>query len=240
MKLLKSIALSVVLILLGGLAFAHSGLISPAADEPHSRPVYWLMDTLRDRGIAARVSDIDVPNLQDPALLRAGAGNYDAMCTECHLKPGMADSEMRRGLYPQPPALGTEAARTPPSHAFWIIKHGIKASGMPAWGRSMDDKSIWGMVAFLQTLPRLSAEQYQEAVEHSGGHSHGGPGEAGHDEAAHEHGDHDGGNAGQDPDASQEAMRSSFEPIAEPEAANAEHTHAHGSDAHNHDDAHTH
>jgi mono/diheme cytochrome c family protein len=169
----KALLIFLTLSLLAGAAFIYSGLFDPAADAPHSRPVYWVMENLRHRGIETRVSDIQVPDLSDAALIRAGAGNYDAMCAGCHLKPGLADSEMHRGLYPKPPALATMARPTRPDHAFWIVKHGIKASGMPAWGKSMDDQTIWGMVAFLQNLPNLTPEAYHEAVEQSEGHSHG-------------------------------------------------------------------
>ncbi|MEQ1801875.1 MAG: cytochrome c [Gammaproteobacteria bacterium] len=161
------------LILVTGVAYIYSGLFNPAADAPHSRPVYWVLENLRHRGIETRVDNIKVPDLTAPGLIRAGAGNYDTMCTACHLKPGVADSEMHRGLYPQPPALATMARPTKPAHAFWIIKHGIKASAMPAWGQSMDDQAIWGMVAFLQQMPKLTSEAYHEAVEQSEGHSHG-------------------------------------------------------------------
>jgi hypothetical protein len=38
--------------------------------------------------------------------------------------------------------------------AFWTIKHGIKMSAMPAWGKTLDDVTIWNLVAFLrQCLP---------------------------------------------------------------------------------------
>jgi hypothetical protein len=61
-----------------------------------------------------------------------------------------------------------------PAATFWVIKHGIKATGMPAWGKSMGDPYIWGMVAFLDQLPNMDAEQYQTLVASSGGHEHGG------------------------------------------------------------------
>jgi mono/diheme cytochrome c family protein len=44
---------------------------------------------------------------------------------------------------------------------FWVIKHGIKASGMAAWGKTHDDQRIWAMVAFIKQLPTLTPEQYQ-------------------------------------------------------------------------------
>ncbi len=161
-----------VLALVVSLAFVFSGVVNPAADAPHSRPVYWLMENLRHRGIETRAREIKVPDLEDSALIRSGAGNYDAMCADCHLKPGITDSELHRGLYPQPPILSAMTEPTRPGHAFWIVKHGIKASGMPAWGKSMDDRSIWGMVAFLQRLPELTPEAYLDSVKNSAGHSH--------------------------------------------------------------------
>lgn len=51
-----------------------------------------------------------------------------------------------------------------PKAAFWVIKHGIKMSAMPAWGPTHDDATIWSMVAFLQKLPILDATQYKAIV----------------------------------------------------------------------------
>lgn len=158
---------------LGGLGFAYSGAYNVAADDPHTRPVYALMKTVRERSIAARAADLAVPgDLSSEARIRQGAGNYNAMCMGCHLAPGMGETELSRGLYPKPPNLTKETVDA--ATAFWVIKHGIKASGMPAWGESMEDAYVWNMAAFLQRLPKLDAEGYQALVASSGGHSHGG------------------------------------------------------------------
>ena len=152
--------------------FVWSGLYNIGADDPHFRPTYAILETLRDRSIETRAAKLEIPDLSDPAKITQGAGNYNAMCIGCHLSPGMADSELSKGLYPAPPNLSTEVVK--PEHAFWVIKHGIKASGMPAWGKSMSDDYIWNMVAFLQRLPKLDDEQYKALVATSGGHDHGG------------------------------------------------------------------
>jgi hypothetical protein len=75
----------------------------------------------------------------------------------------MQETELSRGLNPAPPAFAKTAAGDP-AHHFWVIKHGIKMSGMAAWGKSMEDEYIWGMVAFLERLPRLSPHEYHELV----------------------------------------------------------------------------
>ena len=142
--------------------FVWSGIYNVGADDHHTRPVMLLMQALRDRSIQARSRDIIVPPLDDPALVLKGAGQYAAMCTGCHLAPGMTDSEIRPGLYPQPPDLSK--TRVDPRVAFWTIKHGIKMSAMPAWGASHDDQTIWSIVAFLQKLPELSPAQYKDIV----------------------------------------------------------------------------
>lgn len=146
----------------GSTFFAYSGIYNIGADDHHSKPVFTLIKTLRDRSIETRTAKLQVPNLDDPELVLKGAGQYAAMCTQCHLTPGMKDSEVRVGMYPQPPNLSQ--ARTDPKVAFWVIKHGIKMSAMPAWGVSHDDPTIWSIVAFLQKLPHLSAEQYKSIV----------------------------------------------------------------------------
>ena len=150
----------VALLLLAG--FLWSGLYNVGADDPHTRPVLAAMEVLRDRSIEARSRDIAVPRLDDPQLVLKGAGQYAAMCTGCHLAPGMEESEIRPGLYPQPPRLAN--MHLDPREAFWVIKHGIKMTGMPAWGSSHDDPTIWSMVAFLQKLPDLTPAQYRDLV----------------------------------------------------------------------------
>jgi mono/diheme cytochrome c family protein len=177
------LALAALLIVVG---YVWSGSYDIGADTAHTRPVFSMLETLRERSIATRAGRLQPPaNLNDMALIRQGAGNYDAMCTGCHLGPGIEPTELSRGLYPAPPNL-SKTGEFVPSHHFWVIKHGIKASGMPAWGKSMDDEYIWGIVAFLQQLPKLDAARYRALVASSGAHSHGG-GES------HEHHDHDEG-----------------------------------------------
>lgn len=180
-----------VLVVIGIGVFIWSGSFNIAADEPHWALTEYAMETARSRSVASRASDIAVPALDDESLIGAGAGNYDAMCTGCHLKPGLEKTELSSGLYPSPPDLARNRIADPAA-AFWVIKHGIKMSGMPAWGRSMEDEYIWGMVAFLQQLPDLSQERYAELVEASGGHAHSEATAASHEEP---------GDAGHEPDA---------------------------------------
>lgn len=159
------------------------GAYDVAADVPHTSFVYWLLDTTRDRSITVRAADVKVPSdLIDAQRVAAGAGLYGEMCSSCHLAPGMEKTEISQGLYPQAPELAKGTDMTP-AEEFWIIKHGIKMTGMAAWGKTHNDTLIWDMVAFLQKLPSLSAAQYTGMVKNA-------PEE--HEELMHEQGAHGG------------------------------------------------
>ena len=176
---LKSFLIIVVATLIGGGLFVYSGSYPMGADSPHNPFTYWVLETLRERSIARAASDIQIPDkLNTSDRLLAGGADYNDMCAGCHLKPGKKESDFTIGLYPSPPNLTTTADNHGHKHGgssgmdedensaaiqrqFWIIKHGIKASGMPAWGPTHSDERIWNMVAFLQRLPTLSEGQYQ-------------------------------------------------------------------------------
>jgi len=171
MKIVKLLVLGV-FFGIGSVAIVmYSGLVNVAADEPHSELVYWLLEETREHAIKKAAQTIDVPDLSDPELLLSGGMDYEYMCASCHLKPGQTESDMSLGLYPAPPNLsianknykgdehGDDAQAVRKN--FWVIKHGIKASGMPAWGKTHDDQRIWAMTAFIKRLPTLTPEQYQ-------------------------------------------------------------------------------
>ena len=147
-----------------GWAFVYSGAYNVAADVPHTRLVYWLLDTARDRSVTVRAASIQAPgDLGDAKRIAAGAGLYAEMCSGCHLAPGMERTEIARGLYPAAPELARATDLTP-GEEFWVIKHGIKMTGMAAWGKTHNDTLIWDMVAFLQKLPSLSPGAYKALV----------------------------------------------------------------------------
>ena len=158
-------------VLVGAAAVAiYAGLYNIAADVPHTQPVYWLLDTVRERSIAARARNIIVPNdLDDANRISGGAGQYAEMCSGCHLAPGMKRTEISRGLYPRAPELRRKTDLTP-AEQFLVIKHGVKMTGMPAWGVTHGDELLWEVVAFVRKLPELTPEQYDTLVKNAPKH----------------------------------------------------------------------
>jgi mono/diheme cytochrome c family protein len=145
-------------------AYFGLGAYDIAADVPHWALTSKLISAVRDASTERHSSDVSVPaGLDQHQRIADGAGLYHEMCTGCHLAPGIHDSELRRGLYPQPPDLPADGIDNP-GEAFWIIKHGIKLTAMPAWGKSHTDEQIWSMVAFLQQIKGMSVTDYRALV----------------------------------------------------------------------------
>src|ERR1700685_4125065 len=154
---------ALVVLALGGVAFIGSGVYNIGADDHHTKPVLAIIEQLRDRSIAARSKSIEAHYVEDPQRIALGAQRYAVLCVGCHLAPGVTKSDIRQGLYPHPPNLAQEELQQA-QRAFWIVKHGIKMSAMPAWGKTLDDAQIWDIVAFVRKLPELSPETYREML----------------------------------------------------------------------------
>lgn len=161
-KKLGIVIVAMLAALAGVVIFVFSGAYDIGADAPHWEITRKMMEVVRDRSIEVRASRIALPNLQDEQLILKGAGQYAAMCANCHLAPEQKDTEIRPGLYPKPPNLSEQ--RFDPKIVFWVIKHGLKMTGMPAWGVGHDDATLWSIVAFVTKLPGLSADHYKELV----------------------------------------------------------------------------
>jgi mono/diheme cytochrome c family protein len=149
-----------------GLGFVLSGRYNMAADDHHTKPVLAMIELLRERSIAYHARDVSVPALNSTGAVAKGAELYSAHCAGCHLAPGVLKSDLRRGLYPIPPNLPQEEQQEP-KRAFWIVKHGIKMTAMPAWGKVLADDQIWDVVAFVQKLPTMTPDTYQSMIEKS-------------------------------------------------------------------------
>ena len=164
------LASALLVLLAAAVVVIYAGLYNIGADVPHTQPVYWLLEQVRDRSIEVRARNIITPNdLADANRISKGAGQYAEMCSGCHLAPGMKRTEISRGLYPRAPELRHETDLTP-AELFWIIKHGVKMTGMPAWGVTHDDELLWDVVAFVRKLPELTPAQYESIVKNAPKH----------------------------------------------------------------------
>ena len=187
MRILATIAATLAVLAAIGLAVIYSGLYDVAASSPHSAAGRWLFRTTMERSVQVRAKDLEAPPMTQDHI-NEGVGHYVAMCEGCHGAPGVEPNDLGRGLTPSPPDLAETASAWRDRELFWIIKHGLKMTGMPAWGEADSDEALWTIVAFVKSLPDTSAAQYQELKTRYGGeHRHEGDarGGTGHDSDHH-------------------------------------------------------
>jgi mono/diheme cytochrome c family protein len=161
---LASLLIAALVAVLGAAALIYAGVYDIAATTPHWPAVRTILKTARLRSIKAHAAGIAVPpGLDDPAKVLVGVAHYAAHCAVCHGAPGVPRGDIGRGLYPPPPDLAKITPLYSPAELFWILKHGIKMTGMPAWSDHSDEE-LWGTVAFLEKLPGMSEQDYTSLV----------------------------------------------------------------------------
>lgn len=129
--------------------------VSALWDDP--APVYAIFKAVRTHSIDRRAREVRIPkdiDLHDPGLIRSGFNIYVRSCMICHGGPGLKPSDVvRAGLYPRPPEFSHEShLDLDPRQLFWVIKNGIRMTGMPAWGPSKTDEQLWALVAYVNNL----------------------------------------------------------------------------------------
>ena len=115
----------------------------------------WIFSTTSDNSVKYHANGIEVRSLTDSSMIAEGFDHYNDMCVTCHAGPGLEKSEAGLGLYPQAPNLARSAKQLPPQYLFWVIKNGIKSTGMPGFAKTHSDSKIWAMVAFLEKMKAL-------------------------------------------------------------------------------------
>jgi mono/diheme cytochrome c family protein len=147
--------------LLGSALFVWSGAYDISVTGQHLQPVYTLLEKTMHQSVKRRAGDTVVPDLNGPARFERGADCYRAKCEVCHGGPGVAPGDIGRSMQPLPGPLVDAAPRWTEAELHWIVRDGIKMSGMPAWRFRMDDDDIWSVVAFLERLPTLTPTDYR-------------------------------------------------------------------------------
>ena len=169
MKYVSGALIAVILLLCGAAIFLYGGRYNVAATAPHSKITTWILETARDQSIHFHSRGIQAPSLKDQKLGKDGFKEYHEMCRQCHGAPGQRPAEFAQGLYPKPPALTSEEIEEfNEGGLYWIVKNGIKMTGMPAFGPTHDEDELWAIVAFLRNLARMTPKEYDAMAKSAG------------------------------------------------------------------------
>jgi len=162
-RLLKLAALLAALAF-GGLLVATSGIIPIKASSGHWPITAWFLHFSMQRSVATHTLGLTAPALDEPSYVLKGAGHYETGCAPCHGSPTLSLPRIPQRMTPPPPHLAQTISMWEAEELFYIVKHGVKFTGMPAWPAQQRDDEVWALVAFLRKLPGLDAESYQRLV----------------------------------------------------------------------------
>ncbi len=136
------------------------GLINVGASTGHWALTDWLLHTAMRRSVQFRADTLPPEDFASEAMIRRGAAHFETGCAPCHGSPGAPRGAVVRAMTPEPPDLLDQVDQWTAADLFWIVKHGVKFTGMPAWPAPGRDDEVWSMVAFLKFMPSLDAQGY--------------------------------------------------------------------------------
>src|SRR5580765_29547 len=154
---------AVVSVLGGAIAYSIASRGLSAHDEP-SRVEETLARAMRRWATPSAMRDRTNPVQLTPEVINQALGHYADHCASCHANNGSGDTQVGRGLYPRVPDMrATNTQSLTDGELFSIIEHGIRLTGMPAWGNGTPEgeRDSWGLVHFVRRLPKLTPEEIE-------------------------------------------------------------------------------
>jgi len=152
------IAAAVLVALLAIFGYVRFGFFDPRADIE----IGALESKIAMPALDASV-DRHAPEIQDPiqsteANLIAGMKIYQEDCASCHGDVNHPHASLADAFYPRAPQFAEDAPDMPENQNFYIIEHGIRLSGMPAWKETLNNQQLWQVTAFLSHMNKLSPQ----------------------------------------------------------------------------------
>lgn len=144
----------------GFLVFMFSGIYNVAASVQHFDVTNHVIKIVLRRSIQTHSGVDSVPALDDPGLVRLGANHYRIGCAPCHGSPASPGSAVVARMYPAPPPLTHARDDWSSEDLHWIVRNGLKFTGMPAWPGAGRSTEVWPLVAFIEALPDMSPSEY--------------------------------------------------------------------------------
>jgi len=153
-KFVLGVIVTLVVLAVGAYVVTQFGFMDVRADQtPSAFEKKYAMHAM-DASTERHAPDMKNPVAPTDDNLKEGITLYSMHCAECHGAPKEPEAKMGKSLYPAAPQFLSDPADMPENENFYIIKHGVRLTGMPAWG-SLSDQDIWKIVTFLSHMDKL-------------------------------------------------------------------------------------
>jgi mono/diheme cytochrome c family protein len=160
MKFIAGFIVALLAVAAAALLIMYTGSYNVAASVPDNPIVEWFLSNTMVNSVTNRATSVQAPAQLNDQQARARFLIYKNTCVYCHGAPGKDPADIAKGLNPDAPDLSDAAGDMTGAELFWIIKNGIKMSGMASYGKIHNDDEIWNVVAFVERLPKMTPEEY--------------------------------------------------------------------------------
>ena len=133
------------------LVSAQLGVLPVQADVVPGRLESALLGSALHASVAHHATDGATLWPASDGDIAAGAKLYSQMCARCHGTSSESENRYGRSFYPPAPNFLAARPSYKDGEMFWIVKHGIRNTGMPAWGNLLSDEDIRQVVSYLRS-----------------------------------------------------------------------------------------
>ncbi len=144
-----------------GMTVIQTGAFEARASKPDDPISAWVTHTTMSNAMRREARSVPAPASFTREQILAGLRLYQSRCIACHGGPGVARADWVQGLTPSPPYLIDASQRWTRPELYWMVKHGVKMTAMPAWGPTENDQEVWDVVAFLVAMPDIKPAEFQ-------------------------------------------------------------------------------
>ncbi len=164
MKIFLTVFSTLLVLMILFLGFIFSGIYNVAAGKPDAPAIVWVLKTVRRNSIRPRADKVAIPAYVKDVPAYTGFSRFHETCEPCHGAPGVQQAGFAKGMYPHPPDLMKSVKDLSVRHIFWVIRNGIKTTGMPSFEKTLTDKELWSLAVSVKHLPVTSPREYEEAI----------------------------------------------------------------------------
>src|SRR5208282_6007014 len=147
--------IAIVVLLIGGLGLALLGFLPTRANRTPTKMERHIAMSALDNSVERHAPRVNNPVPPTDENLIEGLKIYIMNCALCHGGIDRQASALERSFYPPAPNLILDPPDDPEWHVFYVIRNGVRYTGMPAWDKTLSDRDLWKLTAFLTRVGKL-------------------------------------------------------------------------------------
>jgi mono/diheme cytochrome c family protein len=168
-KFLLGFLTAIIVFALAGFSYVRFGFMDPRADIPVNGLEQRVAMPALDASVERRAPETKNPVDSSDANLLAGMKVYQTNCAGCHGDVNHPHGPLADSFYPRAPQFAEDSPDMPENQNFYVVQHGIRLSGMPAWRNSLSDQQMWQVTTFLHHMDKLPSEVSEQWKTAAGG-----------------------------------------------------------------------